>query len=572
MAIAVLLGGGVAARGQTVHLELSRSEMTMEEQAFVSVTVEGAGRTEPTLPSVAGFAVEFTGTQDQFSMVNGSFSRRVIYQWVLAPKETGEFEIGPATIEVDGAKHQSETAKLKVLAASAQPRSARPVFVTATVSDANPYLGEQVIFVWRFYRRARVADPRLDSLDLGGFLVEDLGEPGTFQATEGGMQYEVYEIRKALYAQRPGPIAIPPSRLVIQLVQSAQPRRRGLDPFDGASSPLDEFFGRMRTETVNLVTDPITVTARELPPAPAGFSGLVGEYEVSSSVSATKVAVGESLTQKIVVSGSGNLNLMGDLPLDALDGFKVYRDQPQMEITRSSNGLGGTKTFSRALVPLAAGSAEVPETRLVYFDPSQETYRTSVAPAVVLDVVPSAAAEELKLTESLSPGSGKVAVRILGEDLLPIRGGAELVGGRTPGAVLAILLVLPPIAFGGLLAMRRRADRFASDVGLRRRRGAMRTALGAIGRRDELESRDASSVLRRYIGDRVGAEGQALTPRECAERLAARGASEVLVGDARSLLERFEAADFGGGGASPVAASELRSVLERLERELRRDR
>jgi hypothetical protein len=571
MIAALALGAGAAVQAQSVRLELSRSEMTIEDQAFVTVTVEGAGRAEPKLPSTAGFAVVHAGTQDQFSVVNGSFSRRVIYQWSLSPKETGEFEIGPATIEVDGVTHQSETARIKVLPASAPPRSSRQVFVTASVSDANPFVGEQVIFVWRFYRRARVADPRLDSLDLGGFLVEDLGEPGTFQAIEGGMEYEIYEIRKALFAQRPGPITIPPSRLVVQLVKSAPPRR-GLDPFDGVSSPFDEFFGRMRTETVNLVTDAITVSARELPPAPAGFSGLVGDYEVSSSVSAAKVTVGESLTQKIVVSGSGNLNLMGDLPLDQLDGFKVYRDQPKVEISRSSRGLGGTKTFSRALVPLDAGSAEVPETRLVYFDPSQETYRTAVAPVVVLDVLPSADAEELKLTESFSSGSGKVAVRILGEDLLPIRGGAELVGGHTPRAVLPILLVLPPLAFAGLLVMRRRADRFASDSGLRRRRGAMRTALAAIGRRDQLESSDASSVLRRYIGDRVGAEGQALTPRECAQRLAARGASVTLVGDVRSLLERFEAADFGGGEESPVPATELRSVLERLERELRRER
>ena len=119
---------------------------------------------------------------------------------------------------------------------------------------------------------------------------------------------------------------------------------------------------------------------------------------------------------------------------------------------------------------------------------------------------------------------------------------------------------------------RRRSDRFASDAGLRRRRGALRTALAAIGKRGEIDSRDASSVLRRYIGDRVGAEGQALTPRECAERLAARGAGEASVGDVRALLERFEAADFGGGGAAPIPASELRSVIERLERELRRGR
>jgi hypothetical protein len=359
---------------------------------------------------------------------------------------------------------------------------------------------------------------------------------------------------------------------VVQVVQQPQARRRGLDPFDPGSSPFDEFFGRMRAETVTLVTDPITVTARALPPPPAEFCGLVGDFAVKSSLSATRVTVGESLTQKIVVSGRGNLKLMGDLPLDELDGFKVYRDQPQVEVTRSSKGIGGTKTFSRALVPLGAGSTEIPETRLVYFDPEQESYRTSVAPAVVLDVAPSAAAEELRLTESLSPGGGKVAVRILGDDLLPIRGGAELVAGRAPASLLALLMLLPPIAFAGLLLVRRRADRFASDAGLRRRRGAMRTALGAIGGRSELESRDASSVLRRYIGDRVGAEGQALTPRECSERLASRGASEALVRDVRTLLERFEAADFGGAAASPVAAVELRGVLERLESELRRGR
>jgi hypothetical protein len=44
----------------------------------------------------------------------------------------------------------------------------------------------------------------------------------------------------------------------------------------------------MRTETVNLVTDPMTVNVRALPPAPADFSGLVGDFTVESSVSATR--------------------------------------------------------------------------------------------------------------------------------------------------------------------------------------------------------------------------------------------------------------------------------------------
>jgi hypothetical protein len=328
----------------------------------------------------------------------------------------------------------------------------------------------------------------------------------------------------------------------------------------------------MRTESVNLVTEPVTVTARALPPPPPGFSGLVGDFEVEASLSSTRVAVGESLTQKIVVTGRGNLNLMGDLPLDEVDGFKEYRDQPQTEIVRSESGLSGTKTWSRALVPVRAGQARIPETRLVFFDPQREEYRTSVAPAVALDVVPNPAAEDLRLTESLSAGRGKVEVRILADDLLPIRGGRELLAGRPPTALLALLLALPPLVFTALLLTRRRAHRLASDVGLRRRRGALRGATAAIGRRQELEPREASVVLRRYIGDRVGAEGQALTARECADRLSAIGAGDPLVAEARALLERLEAADYGGAAASPVGAAELRGLLERLDRDLRRER
>jgi hypothetical protein len=80
-----------------------------------------------------------------------------------------------------------------------------------------------------FYNRARVADPRLDALDLAGFLVEDLGAVRTFRATEGGVEYEVSEIRKALFAQRPGTITIPPSRLWCSWCSRRSAAR--IDPF-----------------------------------------------------------------------------------------------------------------------------------------------------------------------------------------------------------------------------------------------------------------------------------------------------------------------------------------------------
>jgi hypothetical protein len=570
-ALAGALVGGAPLDAQSVRLGLSRSEITVQEHVLVAVTVEGAIGARPTLPTPPAFEVRFQGEETQIAMVNGRLSRQKTFTWALFPRETGTFAIGPAEVELDGQMQRSAPAELRVLSASSQPRGARPVFLAASVSNPNPFVGEQVIYVWRFYRRARVADPRLESLDFGSFLVEDLGDVRYYTASEGGVEYEVSELRKALFAQRPGTFVIPPSRLQVQLVHTT---RRGVtDPTDGFRSPFDEFFGQFRAEPHLLSTEPIEITVRPLPPAPVGFSGLVGEFAVQSTASDTEVAVGESVTQKVVVNGSGNLHLMGDLPLDELEGFKVYRDQPTLAIERGGGRLRGTKTFTRALVPLAAGERALPEMRLVYFDPARESYVTATAPAIALDVVPGAGDEELRLTESMAGGSAKVAVRILGDDLLPIHPGLEIVEASPLTAALPVLLVAPPLAFLALLLVRRRADRLAGDQGLRRRRGALRRATKAIGAAGPtLAPREASAVLRRYVGDRVGAEGGALTPRECADRLEALGASPALVQETRELLGRLEAADFGGGGTSSIAAGELRGLLDRLDRELKRER
>ena len=88
----------------------------------------------------------------------------------------------------------------------------------------------------------------------------------------------------------------------------------------------------------------------------------------------------------------------------------------------------------------------------------QEQALEATARAVALEVAPNPNAEDLRLTESYSPASGKVAVKILGEGLLPIRGGSELVGGRASKALFSWLLVLPPVAFLGLVAARIREN------------------------------------------------------------------------------------------------------------------
>ena len=43
------------------------------------------------------------------------------------------------------------------------------VFVTVQVSTDKPYVGEQVIYTWRLYRRVNISDARLEPQTFDGF-------------------------------------------------------------------------------------------------------------------------------------------------------------------------------------------------------------------------------------------------------------------------------------------------------------------------------------------------------------------------------------------------------------------
>ena len=80
----------------------------------------------------------------------------------------------------------------------------RTLFISAKVSTTTPFVGQEVIYVWRFYRRVRIGDAKLEPWDFSGFLVEDLGELREYQSTVNGVQYLVNEVRKSLFPQEVG--------------------------------------------------------------------------------------------------------------------------------------------------------------------------------------------------------------------------------------------------------------------------------------------------------------------------------------------------------------------------------
>ena len=565
-----------AAFSQGIQVTIDSPEATTRDQLVLRVTVEGSQNAEPQLPDLSPFQVYARGSQRQFNMVNGRTTLSVTYNYILVPRQTGSFTIGPAAVEIDGRVFKSRPFSIRILEATATPRESDGLFISARVSSQSPYVGQQVIYTWRFFRRVQVQDAQLlTPFEFEGFLVEELGEVREYKTTRGGQEYLVSEIRKAIFPQEQGELTLPGTQLQCQVLMRDR-RRRG--------SIFDDFFSRTRGETRILESKPIKVDVRPLPAAPSGYSGLVGDFKIRSRITKSDLAVGESSTWKLTVSGTGNVQMIGEPPLPSLSSFKIYDDKPASSIERSGSELKGTRSYTKALVPLESGELTVPAVKLTYFDPEAGSFRVAQTDPFTLSVRPAEGKEELRLTESVAPTTGKVAVRILADDILPIYKDLDAIAGvpfghRADAPWLAGLLA-PPLAFFGLLFVDRRRRHLEDNVDLVRRRSALKKALKGLdevaktaaggGHRDAAVL--ASRLLREYVGDKVGLEGSAFTPAEAGEQLSRSGVEASVVQETRQHLEHLEAAQYAGIQASETEdlASELRTLLKSLERQIRR--
>ncbi len=559
--LTLLAAGG--ARAASLEAEIDRNEATLEDRLVLTLTVTGSGSAEPTLPELAAFEILPAGQSKQWNLINGRASTSVSYRYVLLPLETGEFVIGPAVVEIDGERLASQPFSVRIRAAGAASGQQRDLFLTTQLSTTTPYVGEQVLFTWRLYRRARIADARLDPFEFDGFLVEDLGEVREFETRVNGRTFMVSEIRKALFPQERGALVIPATRLTCEVAQ--RNRRR-------SNSVFDDMFGRA-TETKVLRGDPLQVEVKALPDSPPGFSGLVGSFELESRVSQTEMQVGESVTLTLEVSGRGNVQMIPEPPLPELAAVKVYDDKPGSSIKRQPSGLSGSRTFRKALVPQAAGRLTLPPVRLVYFDPAADAYRTAATAEIALQVLPAEGAEELRLTETVAPSTGKVAVRILAEDILPVYAGIDGIGGpaRPTPAQLAAMLLLPLLLYLAALAAARRRHRYRQDSGLERRRRALaraRRQLRRIGSGGGNTTEELSRCVRQFVGDKLGLEGAALTAADARHHLTASGLQQDRVDEVGGLLDRLEAAHYGSAGISENLPEQIADLLRRLDRQL----
>jgi len=352
---------------------------------------------------------------------------------------------------------------------------------------------------------------------------------------------------------------------------------------------LNSFFGGgYKEKRVKLVGPKQSLTILDLPEKgrPANFGGAIGTFSLLVSVKPTTARVGDPLTLKMVVTGTGNFDRVDPPVFPAGGGWKTYT--PSSEFKDLGNGRG-RKKFEQAIVPTTSRLHEVPPVSFTYFNPEAGHYVTLKSDAIALHLqgggqsAPMAASSQPPTTRQPAPAQRKTGPRagkprpavtaaalsataglapletdlgILHRRIIPTYKKTWFIGW-TGGSILLL-------AVGGFLRLRRRrllADpsilqRRELDRKLKRHYRDMEQALAAGDTDRFLQS------CRAAIQDRLG-----LAWQQAARAITLAALQERLAADS-PLITVFQQAEHGSYVGIHMDREEMRSTLDLVRKEL----
>jgi hypothetical protein len=515
--------------------------------------VEGLAISGPSAPSV----------ESNTTFVNGRRTswRRTRWSLGVRPLQTGEFEIPPIELEVDGQALRTAPIPLRVVE---DLRGADLGFLEITPSPARVVEGQPFSLELRFGWDAGL------NVQFANLALPWWGQlPGTLELEMGALPPGAQRVEGVTINERLGAVVeeLPATEVgqrsfrTMRLVQSFLPARAGTVEFPTSFLEFGEveraLFGGTTKGKSHFVAQPaFSLEVVPLPEAgrPLDYSGAVGTLAARATVDSADVRVGESIKLTVDWTGAGNLEFFTSPDPGRLDAFRDFRVYGKTE----------EKSFDRRrvvydLAPLNARVSAIPPLPLSVFDPGQGSYRVVATEPVPIRVRELEGAVLLPEDQEVehAPDLRDIDSAALGP---AVEAGS---GGSPSDGLLAAALAGLPLAWLGLRSTRRRRGDPGAPLE-RRRRAARRRLARALRRaadaRAELDAFAAFLAARTREPDEawVGRDARAWRAQDEARFSdVAPGAVEALA----AIQARLERAVYGGG--EPVSSAELLAVADR---------
>jgi BatD DUF11 like domain len=406
----------------TVTATLDPAQISLGDSAQLTVTVTGS-QEQPVAPTVDGLDIQSISQSTQIEFINGAMTANASNTYQITPQHAGNFTI--PTIKVGGAASQplalrvvaGSTAPAPTQAASAPTQNGPVVLppqgyaqqpapdgmsasmgrfgsIEVTFPKKEIYVGELIPVDVRVYvpedTQASITD--LPQMTSDGFTLNSLGtKPERGERMIGDRPYGVLTWHSALTGVKTGDfpfnLEMPMTVIVQQQVQQSG------DPNDMFNNFFRNAFAQGTKKNITLHNSPVTLKILPLPEAnrPADFSGAVGQFEIEASATPTKINVGDPLTLRLKISGTGNFDRVSSDMLAADSHWKTYSAKSQFQ-QADSVGYQGTKVFEQPVIPNDTGASTIPSLTFSYFNPETRQYVTRTAPPIAISVNGSPAA------------------------------------------------------------------------------------------------------------------------------------------------------------------------------------
>ena len=525
----------------------------------------------------------YQSTSSSTSFVNGkrTSSFQQTYTYTLMAQREGTFTIAPASIRVSGDTYTSNGVRITVLPEDEQPQqsqqsqqpsrqantqssqqsssnsgsvSSENLFIRTIVSKTRVHEQEAILLSYKLYfAGVDVAQFTNNTKipEFTGFLKQDLeqGEIQTELEHYNGRNYQTATLyRTLLYPQHSGDIQIDPATFeaVLRVQTRAQVR-----------SIFDDFFGTYTNVTRAIKAPGVTIHVESLPSGkPAGFSGGVGQFTLSPSISQTEVETNDAVTIRLDISGTGNMKLLKTPSVDWPEGFEPYDPKVTNNFKTTAAGVSGTKSIEYLAIPRASGDYTVPSVAFSYFDTESDTYKTLTTPEYTIHVKKGAG-------DSAAAGAptnyvNKEDIKQLGSDIRYIHTNTSSLTPARPalvayGSLAFWLLYLVPLAIAVLLfVVFRKQIRENADTTRVRYKRANKVAQKRLRAADKLLQENKKEAFyeeieraaKQYLSDRLSIPTADLNKDNIASILRSKGVADTLVNEVIEVLSTAEFARY----------------------------
>lgn len=543
-----------------------------------------AGNIPSGLELIAG---PYTSQQSSYQMINGhtSSSSSITFTFTVFAARNGVYTIPAAHARVRGRNVASRPVRIAVSGRARsnggapqmhqdgggqQPRMAqagseitgKDLFIKVTANKRRVHEQEPVLLTYKVYTLVDLTQLEGKMPDLTGFHSQEIPLPQqkSFHVERvNGRPYRcVTWSQYLMYPQMTGSLQIPSITFKGIVVQ----QNRNVDPFEAFFNGGSGYVEVKR----NIVAPGLTVQVDPLPAKPLGFSGGVGKFNITASVSSKEVKAGSPITLRVVVGGTGNLKLIKQPVVEFPKGFDKYDPKVTDKTKLTNAGVGGNMVYDFLAVPRNQGKYTIPSVSFIYYDVDANAYKTLHTQPFVVNVTPG---DGKGTTESFD--------KIIDNDIHSIKSGetSSSDSGKVffDSAAYWICLLLPLLSFIVLLIVFRRRAIENGDVVKMRGKRANKIARKRLKRASKLmfEHNTAEfydEVLRTlwgYVSYKLNMPVESLSRENIKGKLAQREVDDDIISKFMSALEECEFERYAPGDEAGNMEKTFRSAMTAIE-------